>query len=83
MLTLWYYTREIPVIPWYGYTVCRGVPNTNTVPVVPVTRSPRVFPYPCRTLGGAAHKLKPNRLLTVIMFGLQLRLRPYLITTSQ
>ena len=52
MLTLWYYTREIPVIPWYGYTVCRGVPNTNTVPVpvVPVTRSPQVFPYPCRTL---------------------------------
>ena len=52
MLTLWYYTREIPVIPWYGYTVCRGVPNTNTVPVpvVPVTGSPRVFPYSCRTL---------------------------------
>jgi hypothetical protein len=42
----------IPVIPWYGYTVCHGVPNTKTVPVpvVPVTRSPRVFPYPWRTL---------------------------------
>ena len=37
----------IPVIPWYGYTVWRGVPNTKTVPVpvVPVTRSPWVFPY--------------------------------------
>ena len=21
------------MIPQYGYTVCRGVPNTNTVPV--------------------------------------------------
>ena len=42
----------IPVIPWYRYTVCHGVPNTDTIPVpmVPVTRSPQVFPYLCRTL---------------------------------
>ena len=36
-----------------------------------------------KDLGGTAHKLKPNRLATVITFGLQprLQLRPDLITT--
>jgi len=50
--TLMYCTCEIPVIPRCRYVVCRGVPKTNTipVPVAPVTRSPRVFPYPCHTL---------------------------------
>jgi hypothetical protein len=44
------------VTPQYGYTVCCGVPKSNTVPVpvpvVPVSEAPRVNPYPCETLGG-------------------------------
>ena len=42
----------IPVIPRYGYAVCRGVPKSNTVPVPaePVLEAPRVNPYPCESL---------------------------------
>ena len=40
------------MIPWYGYTVCHSVPNTNTVPVPvstcdPITASiPILVPNP-------------------------------------
>ena len=39
----------IPAIPWYGYTVCHGVPKSTTVPVpvVPVLETPQVFLYLC------------------------------------
>jgi hypothetical protein len=77
MLTLLQYTREIPMIPQYRYTVCCGVPNTKTipVPVVPVTQSLQVFLYLCRTLGAVniAYYIQtqlpytsPNRHLSLI-----------------
>ena len=53
----------IPAIPRYGYTVCRGVPKSTTVPVpaLPVSENPRVFPYLCQSLfpddqGNKEHK---------------------------
>jgi len=40
----------IPVIPWHGYMVCRSVPKSTTVPVLPILEYPWVFPYLCLTL---------------------------------
>ena len=39
--------------PRYGYTVCCGVLNSNTVPIpaVPVLEALQVNPYPCTSLG--------------------------------
>ena len=56
------------MIPWYGYTVCHGVPNTNTIPipVVPVTWSLWVFLYLCWTLEIECSDSEINRIMLCI-----------------
>ena len=38
--------------PWYGYTVCYGVPKSNTVPIptLSILETLQVYPYLCSTL---------------------------------